>query len=110
MSKKSLFLLSLIFTSLTVHAASFSLNHDKAVNYFKSDQEPKVIDAVWTADDIFKVGVFDNGTSRNGYAQYVCMALSDFGFKNKGVWVQVIDYRKLINDGSWKRIGEAHCR
>ena len=89
---------------------TYSDRHQAAVAYFQSKAEPKVKDAVWTRPDIFKVGMFSDGTSRNGYAESVCMMLDDFGFKGQKVWVQVIDFGKLLQTGKWEKMGEAHCR
>lgn len=90
---------------------SAALNQQrKAVeNYFKSDQEPVAKDALWTTDSIFKVGVLDDGSSRRGYAMYVCEVLSEHGFRGRGVWVQVIDIAKLVDTKKWVKLGEAHC-
>lgn len=74
-----------------------------------SADEPTSKDAVWTADDIFKVGVINDGTDRSGYAEYVCNVLYDYGFKGKKVWVQVIDIVKLTRSSKWEKLGEAHC-
>lgn len=76
---------------------------------FKSKQEKLAKDATWTSDDIFKVGVINNGTSRSGYAQYVCSVLDDYGFKGKGVQVHIIDIVKLVNTNKWETIGLANC-
>ena len=77
---------------------------------FQSSDEPTAKDAVWTAKDIFKVGVIDDGSRRGGYAQYVCSVLADEGFKGQGVWVQIIDVVKLTRSGSWVKLGEARCQ
>ena len=37
------------------------------------------------------------------------MTLFDYGFKGHPVWVQIVDYFKLINSDRWVKIGEAHC-
>ena len=65
---------------------------------------------VYADDDIFKVGVINDGTSRDGYAQYVCEVLNEYGFAGSKVWVQIIDIQKLTRTGKWERIGEARCR
>lgn len=39
--------------------------------------EPKVKDAVITDADVLYVGVQDDGTKRDGYAQYLCQVLKD---------------------------------
>jgi hypothetical protein len=90
-------------------AEEYSENHEKAKRYFLSDEEPIVKDATWTAENIFKVGVIDDGSNRNGYASYVCLVLSDYGFQNKKIYVQVIDIVKLRQQGKWVKLGECHC-
>jgi hypothetical protein len=82
---------------------------EEVVAYFKSGEEPKVKDSVWTADRIFKVGMISDGSDRSGYAEYVCNVLYDHGFKGKKVWVQVIDIVKLTRTNKWEKLGEAHC-
>lgn len=77
--------------------------------YFQSGKEPKVKDALWTSQKIFKVGVIDDKTPRDGYANYVCEVLYDYGFKGLGIWVQVVDIARLKQTGKWVKLGEAHC-
>jgi len=83
--------------------------HLKVQNHFKSESEPTAKDALWTKQDIFKVGVIDDGMSRNGYADYVCLVLHDYGFSGKKVWVQIIDIVELSRRGKWVKLGEAWC-
>lgn len=101
--------ISLCFSS-PIPAQKYSANHEKVEMLFKSSQEKTAKDAVWTAINIFKVGVINDGTRRNGYAQYVCSVLYDYEFKGKGVWVQIIDIAKLANSGKWVKLGEARCK
>ncbi len=86
-----------------------SSSKEDAESYFKSDKEPKVKDAKWTSDTLFKVGVLDDGTRRDGYAQYVCSVLKD-DFKISKVDVHVIDIAKLAATGEWVKLGEAVCK
>lgn len=76
--------------------------------YLKSGAEPRVKDATWTSDRMLKVGVLDDGTPRDGYAQYLCEELASRGVK--GASVQVIDIAKLVRTDKWVKLGEAHCR
>lgn len=110
--RKTIVTLTIIFLFLPAlsYSESFGPNYDKVVKLFQSNAEPTAKDAVWTQKDIFKVGVIDDGTNRNGYAQYVCEVLYDEGFKGRQVWVQVIDIIKLNNSGKWVKLGEARCR
>ncbi|HFG2459908.1 TPA: hypothetical protein ACGGC0_003501 [Acinetobacter baumannii] len=79
------------------------------VEHFKKN-EKIAKDSVWTSKSIFKVGVIDNGRSRDGYANYVCQVLNDFGFKNAEISVQIIDIQKLVSTNKWKKLGEAQCK
>ena len=38
------------------------------------------------SNQMFKVGVIDNKTPRDGYAQYVCQVLTDKGLKGNGTY------------------------
>lgn len=104
------FLSLLLFMSGSIAGEKYSVNHEKVRKLFQSDEEKTAKDAVWTARDIFKVGVISNGARRDGYAQYVCSVLNEHGFKGKGVWVQIIDISKLSNNGKWIKLGEASCK
>jgi hypothetical protein len=95
---------------IVAYAESFGPKHAKVAKFFQSNQEPVAKDAIWTAKDIFKVGVIDDGSRRDGYAQYICEVLYDEGFNGHKVWVQVIDIVKLTRNGSWVKLGEAHCQ
>lgn len=88
---------------------AYSPQHIKVQDIFRSKKEPTAKDALWTAPEIFKVGVIDDGTLRDGYAQYVCGVLYSEGFKGKHVYVQIIDIVKLQGNGVWRKIGEAQC-
>ena len=89
---------------------TYSPQHDEVLRYFTSGQEPKVKDALWTSRDIFKVGLLNDGTSRDGYAGYVCEVLYEHGFKGKAIWVQAIDIAVLKRTGKWVKLGESHCK
>jgi len=78
--------------------------------YFKSAAEPTVKDSVWTQRGIFKVGVLDNRTERDGYAAYVCEILRERGLREPGIRVHVIDIARLVRKNEWKKLGEAACK
>ena len=79
---------------------------DEVTRHFQSSSEPTAKDALWSANDVFKVGVIDDGTNRDGYARYVSEVLAEKGFKNRRIWIQIIDIVKLNNDGKWVKLGE----
>ena len=106
---KLIAILLLLFSG-SAYAASYSSNHDKVMNYFKSSQEQSVKDAVWTSEKIFVVGRFRDGSRQDGFAMYVCEILYDYGFKGERVMVNVIDIVKLKNTGDWESIGSTVCK
>jgi len=103
-------LVFLISTISPVQAETYSAKHEEVKTLFKSNEEKTTKDAVWTAKNIFKVGVINDGSSRDGYAQYVCSVLYDYGFQGKGIWVQAIDIVKLTRNSKWVKLGEARCK
>ena len=58
---------------------------------------------------ILYVGVIDDGTRRDGYAQYVCQVLADHRVA-AGTTVHVMDIVKITRDNDWKKLGTARCR
>lgn len=103
-------LTTLLCAPSMTYAETYSANHEKVKKLFKSNEEKTTKDAVWTAKNIFKVGVINDGTNRNGYAQYVCSVLYDYDFKGKGIWVQVIDIVKLTRNNKWVKLGDVRCK
>lgn len=91
------------------HLAGYaqSAAHNAVLTQFKGGSEPTVKDAIWTSPKMFKVGVLDDGTNRNGFAAYVCSEAAAAGLK--GISVQVIDIAKLKNTGKWVKLGEKQC-
>lgn len=106
--KKLLTLAAITLATFPAFADELDTNREKVKQIFISDEEPKVKDALWTSDNVFKVSVKDDGTNRDGYAQYVCLVLSDNGFTGKGVLVRVVDHNKLLK-GEWVNLGTAKC-
>jgi hypothetical protein len=88
---------------------SMKASRDKIQSLFQGKKEPIAKDALWTSNDIFKIGVIDDGTKRNGYASYACEVLYEYGFKGKKIWIQIIDIAKLTLDNDWVKLGESHC-
>lgn len=83
-------------------------NLEAALSAIKSEKQVK--DAAWTSRGVLKVGVFNDGTNRDGYAKYICQVLYDYKFKGEGVLVRVIDIVKLVNKDKWVNIGTARCQ
>lgn len=101
--------ISLCLVIIQGHAGTYSDQHEKVKTYFLGNDEPTAKDAVWTDKGVFKVGVLNDGSSRDGYAGYVCQVLIDHGFKGRGVLVRVIDIARLVSTGEWVNLGTAFC-
>ena len=83
--------------------------YDEVVAHFISANEKTARDAVWTSKNTFKVGVVNDGSSRDGYASYVCGVLYDYGFKGRDVYVYVIDAALMARSGEFKTLGKSRC-
>ncbi len=73
----------------------------------KSGDEPKVKDATWATDHNLYVGVIDDGTRRDGYAEYLCSVAADFGLNPK--LIKIIDVVKVVRTGKFVELGRAYC-
>jgi hypothetical protein len=76
--------------------------------------EPKIKDVLYQPNTAVRwsVGVFDDGTSRNGYAEYLCMLLKENGVPSKGTVVRVVDIAKIAQGGvpsSETSLGSMNC-
>ncbi|MDX2494434.1 MAG: hypothetical protein QNK27_05695 [Desulfuromusa sp.] len=96
-------------TPALIHAKSFGSQYDKIVTFFQGKTEPSALDATWDSEAIFKIGVIDNGTNRDSYANYACGILYNEGFRGKGVEVTIIDIEKLAYKKKWVTLGKASC-
>lgn len=110
---KKIILLTALLSSILVGCGEkhdvVSETDQKAITSYLIKNEPTVKDAAWSNNSTLKVGVIDNGTNRDGYAQYICEVLSQKGQQGKQVTVKVIDIQKLLNTNKWVTIGEKHC-
>lgn len=98
-------------TDEQVEAAAFTDTQRQTItDYFLSDNEPSVLDATWTDGKVFKIGVKDDDSNRDGFADYACNEINNnLGGKEQGIWVHIIDYNKLMKTKEWVKLGEAHC-
>ena len=81
--------------------------HSALLSQFRSDAEKTAKDAAWTSNLMFKVGVLDNGSRRDGYAAYVCEVAAEKGLKNFSV--QIFDVAKLKITNKLVVLGEKRC-
>ncbi len=74
----------------------------------KSGKEPKVKDATWATDRNLYVGIMDDGSRRDGYADYLCLVAGDHGVRPD--LIKVIDIVKVVRTGKFVELGKAYCR
>lgn len=104
---KIAYMLAALSCAASICAHAQSAAHNKLLEQFKGGSEKTAKDAIWTTPTIFKVGVIDNGSNRDGYAAYVCGEVASTGLT--GISVQIIDIAKLKNTGKWVKLGEQRC-
>lgn len=105
--KKTVLFTIFALSAISIQAQSISPAHDRVLKQFKSGSEKTAKDVLWTSPKMFKVGVLNDGTGRDGYARYVCEVVTEAGLK--GVSVQVIDIQKLVKSNKWEKLGEHFC-
>lgn len=72
-------------------------------------KEKSVLAADWASTHIINVGMLNRGGSYNGYAESLCMEISQPKFKGKRVFIVIVDYAKAAKDGTLIKIGEHFC-
>jgi len=80
---------------------------EKAIKLVK--KEKKIIDARWSMAGILWVSMKDDGSRRDGYAEYLCMVLNNAG-KPKGriIVISIFDHAAMQR-GDLRKIGRAGC-
>ncbi len=53
------------------------------------------------------VGIYSDGTNRNGYAEYLCTSIKPF--IGAGVNVKIVDYKDVLQKKVFTEIGKAKC-
>jgi hypothetical protein len=89
----------LALSSLLLFSCSSGDNENHAENPANKSalveirKEPKVKEAVLTAANVLYVSVEDDGTNRNGYAQYICEILTEHKATTK--WVKIVKVNSM---------------
>jgi len=104
MSFRSIVTFAALMSSSAAMAVPSQEQLDAALAEVKA--EKKVIDASWQNPSIpsLLAGVHDNGSSRDGYASYLCLVMADHGIN--GAIVRVMD----VSSKDWKELGKANCQ
>ena len=97
-------MVALMFIAFVSHAD----NYDKAMKEIKA--EKKVLDASWGPykGSSLYVAVENDGTKRDGYAQYLCMVLNDYNIK--GVVIHVMTLKNMKKYNTKNDLGNYICK
>ena len=74
-------------------------------------EDPKVVEAIFpnNSSNSFWVSMFDDGSRRDGYAQYVCQILRDHGMpSNKLIVIRIWDATEMARE-NFKELGKHEC-
>lgn len=76
--------------------------------------EPKVLDLVYDPQLVvpWTIGMANDGTSRVGFAEYVCSILSEHGAAEASTTVRIVDYQAFMQSGGDARgasMGHVDC-
>lgn len=76
--------------------------------------EPKVIDAFYDPELVvpWVVSVTDDGSSRIGFASYICIILAEHSAIDENSWVRIVDHKKMLvhrDDYRSSSLGRYHC-
>ncbi|QLG90725.1 hypothetical protein HZF02_01615 [Pseudomonas yamanorum] len=104
--KKTLLAIALMLPTLAL-AAPNQAQKDFVTYLVKSGEEPKVKDATWATDSNLYVGVIDDTTRRDGFADYICSVAVDHGLSPD--LIKIIDIVKLVRTGKFVEIGKSNC-
>ncbi len=107
MRLKNLLLASAFFAPVLALAEPNQAQKDFITYLVKSGKEPRVKDATWLTDSSLYVGVFDDHSRRDGFANYICSVAEDHGVRPE--LVKVIDIVKLVRTGKFIEIGKSRC-
>jgi hypothetical protein len=87
-----------------------SIPNSKEVILIKVRNEPKVIEAIITDAKVLYVSVRDDGTRRNGYAEYLCM-IAKSSFVERVKVIKVNSQNSPNRDNAYGiLLGESWCK
>lgn len=67
-------------------------------------ENPKVQDAIMMTTGWLYVGVYDDGTRRDGYAEYFCLDTPSHVSH-----VKIVNYQKVLRNEGFHELGSATC-
>lgn len=96
--------------ALSAHAVDepTQAQRDFVTYLVKSGKEPKVKDATWMGRNNLYIGVIDDRTPRDGFADYICSVAADRGLTPD--LVKIVDIVKVVRTGKFVELGKSRCR
>lgn len=110
------FFLFITFTSILIIGCGKTIkpleDPNNKIALIEIKKEPKIKDATITDDNVLYVSVEDDGTVRNGYAEYLCQVLREYNATTNWVKVVKVNSSKDFNSNNNHEVllGEAHCK
>ena len=104
-----IFFAVILMTPALIHAESFGPVYDKIVTFFQGETEPSALDATWDSKTELKIGVMDDGSNWDNYANYACEILYNEKLKGQGIEVKIIDIQQLAYKKKWVTLGHTTC-
>lgn len=105
-----IFFAMILATPALIYAESFGPKYDKIITFFQGETEPSALDAIWESRTLFKIGVIDDGSNWEDYANYACEILYNEGLKGQAIEVKIIDIQKLAYKKQWVTLGQTTCQ
>lgn len=87
--------------------AAPSAEQQAFIAYLTGPQEPTIKDATWMTDSNLYVAVINDGSSRRGFAEYVCQVAKEHGVQPD--LVKVVDIAKVLNEKKFVELGSTYC-
>lgn len=107
--QRLILLLSLLLFTFIATFGQKSGGKQAALNAVK--KEKKVKEAIMTEANVLYVSVFDDGTRRDGYAEYLCSVLKDYGVQMRIKVVKFGSTNSPKKDNAYGiLLGESWCK
>jgi len=100
----------MFFVCMLATGKEYSPEHTMVLEDLKTS-ESQIKDGIWSSPYMLKVAMYNDGSSRAGFAQYLCLILMDYKLLPKGSYlITIIDYNKMRMKNEWIKIGQSRCK
>ena len=86
-------------------------NNNKKILKIVKNKEPKVKDAIFDdlSGDILYIGLYNDGSSRKGFADYLCTKIkTEYKLQNR-IMIKIVDYSRLLRNQEFIGMGQVFC-